>query len=198
MVNWSFNSLLLSKLTDVLDLSGNEIANRCKLSQTALYHYMKCEVEIPVQALMQICNALRMPTRYFLSVNNRHIIPTRETATIEADRWKPITWSLDAVEPYLWRRRRENLLERRCVHYGLDTTETARAFSFTHTFPDQQFSLNLHTFQPLTFSLSQRREPTSRHRQSETKGSSVRSNSRQTRTAPSYAEALPPSRYFGA
>ena len=98
MVNLSFNSLLLSKLTDVLDLSGNEIANRCKLSQTALYHYMKGEVEMPVQALMQICNALRMPTRYFLSVNNRHIIPTRETATIEADRWKPITWSLDAVE----------------------------------------------------------------------------------------------------
>lgn len=53
---------------------------------------------MPVQALMQICNALRMPTRYFLSVNNRHVIPTRETATIEADRWKPITWSLDAVE----------------------------------------------------------------------------------------------------
>lgn len=98
MVKWSFNSLLLSKLTDVLDLSGNEIANRCKLSQTTLCHYLKGEVEMPVQALMQICNALRMPTRYFLSVNNRHVIPTRETATIEADRWKPITWSLDAVE----------------------------------------------------------------------------------------------------
>lgn len=98
MVKWTFNSLLLSKLSDVLDLSCNEIARRCHMSHPALYHYMKGDVDTPIQALVQLCNDLRMPTRYFICDNGHFVIPNRETATVEADKWKPITWNREAVE----------------------------------------------------------------------------------------------------
>lgn len=98
MVKYSFNQLLLSKLPVVMDISISEIARRCNISQPVIYNYIKDSIELPLQTLIQICNALRIPSRLFISENNRHIIPTRETATIEADQWKPITWNTEAVE----------------------------------------------------------------------------------------------------
>lgn len=98
MLKWSFNMLLLNKLSDVLDISVLEIARRCGINQPVLYHYMKGKTELTVNTLIQMCNALRMPSRYFISENNHHIIPTRETATIESARWKPITWNRKEVE----------------------------------------------------------------------------------------------------
>lgn len=98
MVKYSFNRLLLSKLPVVMDISISEIARRCDISQPVIYNYIKGGIELPLQTLIQICNALRIPSRLFISENNRHVIPTRETATIEADQWKPITWNTEAVE----------------------------------------------------------------------------------------------------
>lgn len=98
MVKYSFNQLLLSKLPVVMDISISEIARRCNISQPVIYNYIKGSIELPLQALIQVCNALRIPSRLFISENNRHIIPTRETTTIEADQWKPITWNTEAVE----------------------------------------------------------------------------------------------------
>lgn len=188
MVKWSFNSLLLSKLTDVLDLSGNEIANRCKLSQTALYHYMKGEVEMPVQALMQICNALRMPTRFFLSVNDRHVIPTRETATIEADRWKPIRWSLDAVELTFGDGEEKIFWKDVASIMGLTPQKPHERFLLRTRFPINSFLLTCSHFNlsPFLF-LKDENQPADidkAKRQTATSSSTPA----KPRTAPSYAE----------
>lgn len=98
MVKYSFNQLLLSKLPVVMDISISEIARRCNISQPVIYNYIRGGIDPPLQTLIQVCNALRIPSRLFISENNRHIIPTRETTTIEADQWKPITWNTEAVE----------------------------------------------------------------------------------------------------
>ena len=98
MVKYSFNQLLLSKLPVIMDISISEIARRCNISQPVIYNYIKGGIELPLQTLIQICNALRIPSRLFISENNRHVIPTRETATLESDRWKPISWNTEAVE----------------------------------------------------------------------------------------------------
>lgn len=98
MVKWSFNMQLLSKLTNVMSLSCSEIARRCDVNQSALFHYIRGDYELPVQILIQICNTLRMPSRYFILEEEHYIIPTRETATIETNRWKPIYWNREAVE----------------------------------------------------------------------------------------------------
>ena len=98
MVKYCFNNLLLSKLSDVLDLSVTQIARRCDINQPVLYHYIKGDVELSVQGLIQICNTLRIPSRLFISEDERYIIPNRETATIEVDQWKPITWNEEEVE----------------------------------------------------------------------------------------------------
>lgn len=98
MVKYSFNQLLLSKLPVVMDISISEIARRCNISQPVIYNYIRGGIDPPLQTLVQVCNALRIPSRLFISENNRHVIPTRETATIEADQWKPITWNTEAVE----------------------------------------------------------------------------------------------------
>lgn len=98
MSKWSFNALLLGKLSNVLDISVTEIARRCKISQPVLYNYVLGNVEITVQALIKICNELRIPSQYFISEDNHYIIPTRETISIEGDKWKPIKWDSNAVE----------------------------------------------------------------------------------------------------
>lgn len=98
MVKYSFNQLLLSKLPVVMDISISEIARRCNISQPVIYNYIRGGIDPPLQTLIQVCNALRIPSRLFISENNRHIIPTRETTTIEADQWKPITWNTESVE----------------------------------------------------------------------------------------------------
>lgn len=98
MEKWSFNMLLFSNLTKVLDISGAEVARRCGLKQPVLNRYMTGEFALPVQVLIQICNALRMPSRYFVSEDDNHVLPNRETATIPYDDWHTIGWDCQAVE----------------------------------------------------------------------------------------------------
>ena len=90
--------LLFSNLTKVLDISGAEIARRCNLKQPVLNRYMSGEYVLPVQVLIQICNALRMPSSYFVSEDGSHLCPNRETATLPYDDWQPVGWDNDAVE----------------------------------------------------------------------------------------------------
>lgn len=98
MEKWSFNSLLFSRLSDVLDISGTEIAKRCGLTQQVFSRYTTNETVVSVQVLIRICNSLRMPIRFFISEDNNHIIPNRETATVAADYWQPVGWDSQAVE----------------------------------------------------------------------------------------------------
>lgn len=90
--------LLFSNLTKVLDISGAEIARRCGLKQPVLNRYMTGEFVLPVQILIQICNALRMPSSYFVSEDGSHLFPNRETATLPYDDWRPVEWDCQAVE----------------------------------------------------------------------------------------------------
>ena len=98
MNKWSFNSLLFSRLPDVLEISGAEIARRCGMKQQVFNRYTNQEVMLSVQILMTICNSLRMPIHFFVSEENNHVIPNRECATIPLDEWHPIDWNYDAVE----------------------------------------------------------------------------------------------------
>lgn len=98
MEKWSFNDLLFCRLSEVLDISGSEIAKRCGFAQQVFSRYTTHDVVVSVQILIKICNSLRMPSRYFISENGNHIIPERETATISSAYWQPITWDCKAVE----------------------------------------------------------------------------------------------------
>lgn len=90
--------LLFSKLSEVLDISGAEIAKRCGMNQPVLNRYMNGENVLPVQILLTICNALRIPSRYFVSEDNEHLFPNREIATVPLDCWQPIIWDKQSVE----------------------------------------------------------------------------------------------------
>lgn len=98
MEKWSFNNLLINKLSEVLDLSGAEIARRCGMSQQVMNRYVNNEIVLSVQTLLQICNALRMPLYYFVSEDNNYVLPNRESATIAHDQWHPVGWNHQAVQ----------------------------------------------------------------------------------------------------
>lgn len=98
MTKWSFNMLLLSRLSDVLDISGAEIARRCGLTQQVLNRYMNGDIVLSVQVLMKICNAMRMPAYHFVSEDGSSVLPIREEATLPLDCWHPIEWDIQAVE----------------------------------------------------------------------------------------------------
>lgn len=95
---WNFNMLLFSRISKVLDVSEAEIARRSGMTQQALNRYTSADIVLSVQKLLKICNAMRMPAYYFVSEDNHHIVPSRETATIPLDHWHPITWDMQAVE----------------------------------------------------------------------------------------------------
>lgn len=98
MDKWSFNMPLFSRLSDVLDITGTEIARRCGLRQQVLSRYTTNEIVVSVQILLKLCNTLRMPVYYFVAEDNNFVIPNRESATIPLDEWQPISWDYDAVE----------------------------------------------------------------------------------------------------
>lgn len=98
MEQYCFNSLLFSKLSDVLGISGAEIARRCGIKQQVLNRYQNSDIGISIQVLMKLCNALRMPVYYFVSKNNQYELPNREDATIPMDYWRPVTWNREAAE----------------------------------------------------------------------------------------------------
>lgn len=98
MEKYSFNMLLFSRLPKVLDISEAEIARRCGLTQQVMNRYTNAGIMLSVQKLLKICNALRMPAHYFVSENDRHVMPDREAATLPPDCWQPVRWDTQAVE----------------------------------------------------------------------------------------------------
>lgn len=98
MEKWVFNKTLLNRLSDVLDITGTEIARRCGMRQQVFSRYTTNEFVVSVQVLMKLCNSLRMPIRYFIAEDGDFIIPVREEATIPLECWKPIEWDVQAVE----------------------------------------------------------------------------------------------------
>lgn len=98
MNRWSFNMPLFSQLPNVLDITGTEIARRCELRQQVLSRYITNESVVTIQVLLKLCNALRMPAYYFVSVDNNFVIPNRESATIPLNEWHEISWNKEVVE----------------------------------------------------------------------------------------------------
>lgn len=98
MDRWTFNTVLFSSLTSVLDISINEMAKRVHVGQQTLNRYIVGDNKLPVDVLIQMCNHLRMPSYFFVSENQRYDIPNREMATISADQWQPVVWDEMAVE----------------------------------------------------------------------------------------------------
>lgn len=98
MSTWTFNRKLFTQLSDVLDLSFAKIAERCGLRQPVLSRYVTGEIELSLQVLIQLCNGLRMPIYYFVSENGNDFFPTRETATLSAEYWKPIRWDAAVID----------------------------------------------------------------------------------------------------
>lgn len=98
MNKWTFNYQLFSRLSDVLDISSTEISKRCGVKQQVLNRYMRNETVLPVQILIKMCNALRMPSYFFVSEDNNYDMPNREIATISLDNWQPIDWNYQEVE----------------------------------------------------------------------------------------------------
>lgn len=92
MKTWTFNLDLFLRMGDVLDISVSEIARRSGLHQPALNRYVQQEFVISVETLIKICNALRMPFRYFVTEDGVSIIPEREHATVPLGDWKQILW----------------------------------------------------------------------------------------------------------
>ena len=74
MDRWKFNTTLFSSLSDVLDITGTEIARRCGLRQQVLSRYTTNEIVVSVQILIKLCNSLRMPVYYFVAENNNFVI----------------------------------------------------------------------------------------------------------------------------
>lgn len=98
MDRWRFNTTLFSSLSDVLDITGTEIARRCGLRQQVLSRYTTNEIVVSVQVLIKLCNSLRMPAHYFVAEENNFVLPNRESATIPLDYWQPIEWDMQTVE----------------------------------------------------------------------------------------------------
>ncbi len=98
MITYSFNHELMARISKVLDITVAEIARRCNIKQQVLNRYVRGEFVISVQALIEMCNSLRMPIYFFVSENDTHLLPAREEATVLPRNWHPITWDTEEVE----------------------------------------------------------------------------------------------------
>lgn len=98
MDKWSFNIPLFSRLPEVLDITGTEIARRCGLRQQVLSRYTTNERVVSIQVLINLCNSLRMPIYFLVAENHNFVIPNRESATIPLDYWHPVSWNYEAVD----------------------------------------------------------------------------------------------------
>ena len=149
---WSFNMLLFSRISKVLDISEAEIARRCGMTQQALNRYTSADIMLSVQKLLKICNAMRMPTYYFVSEDNHHIVPNRETATIPLDHWHPITWDKQAVELTFGDRKGQIFWKDVAEAMGVTSQKPHDRFLLRKRFPVNDFlqtcnKLNLSPFQ---------------------------------------------------
>ena len=105
MKTWTFNLDLFLRLDKVLDISFSSIARRAKMHQPALNRYIQQEFVISVETLIKICNAVRMPFRYFVAEDGVNVIPEREHATVPLEGWHGIQWNGKQAESIFYARR---------------------------------------------------------------------------------------------
>jgi len=98
MPKYSANALLISRLVDILELSGTAIANRCGIWPATLNRYISGSQHIPIDILLQVCNKIRIPVWYFVNIDNTSLIPTREQMTLPSGIFKEVWWDFDEVE----------------------------------------------------------------------------------------------------
>lgn len=152
MDKFNFNFELITCLSSVLDLTVTEIARRCEISQSTLRLYVKQERVIPLQTIIEICNTLHIPTRYFF-YEKEAIIPTRERATIEAEHWLPIEWDNDAVEKTFGDAPRHIYWKNVAKAIGVSNHRPRGRFALKTRFPVDDFLTVCNTFNlsPYTF-----------------------------------------------
>ena len=169
---YSFNSLLFSKLSDVLDISGAEIARRCGLNQQVLNRYQNGGSVLPVKVLMKLCNSLRMPARYFVSTGDNHVLPRREEATIIEEDWHPIKWSLEAAELTFGDGEGKIYWKDLAVVMGVSPEKPHEWFALKKRFPIDRFfkACNHYDISPLTFIIDENRDAGKRKHSARTEG----------------------------
>ena len=157
---YSFNSLLFSKLSDVLDISGAEIARRCDLKQQVLNRYQNGGSVLPVKVLMKLCNSLRMPARYFVSIDGNHVLPNREEATIPENYWHPIEWNRKAAELTFGNGEGKIYWKDLAVTMGVSPQKPHEWFALKKRFPIDCFfkACNHYDISPLTFIIDKNRD----------------------------------------
>lgn len=183
---WSFNMLLFSRISKVLDLSEAEIARRCGMTQQALNRYTSADIMLSVQKLLIICNALRMPTYYFVSEDDNHIVPSRETATIPLEHWHPITWDMQAVELTFGDREEQIFWKDVAEAMGVSSQKPHDRFLLRKRFPIDDFlkTCNKLNLSPFKFLIDPNRDTTDKRKRGSTMhGGSATGN---TATPPPY------------
>lgn len=167
---WSFNILLFSRISKVLDISEAEIARRCGMTQQALNRYTSADITLSVQKLLMICNALRMPAYYFVSEGDRHIVPNRETATIPVGRWHPITWDKQAVELTFGDREGQIYWKDVAEAMGVSSQKPHDRFLLRKRFPINDFlqTCNKLNLSPFQFLVDPNRDTTAKRKRGNT------------------------------
>lgn len=118
-------------MPNVLDLSIAEIAKRSGITPMTLGRYMRSDTQIPVQALIQLCNTFRISSCYFLTNDKKHTIPVREEAIRLPSEWKDIAWDTEQVEKVFGD-----------GHGQINWKEVARIMDLTEQKPHHRFRLS--------------------------------------------------------
>lgn len=167
---WNFNMLLFSRISKVLDISEAEIARRCGMTQQVLNRYTSADIMLSVQNLLKICNAMRMPAYYFVSEDNHHIVPNRETATIPLDQWHAITWDKQAVEMTFGDRQGQIFWKDVAEAMGVSSQKPHDRFLLRKRFPIDDFlkTCNKLNLSPFKFLIDPNRNATDKRKHGST------------------------------
>ena len=174
--------LLFSRISKVLDISEAEIARRCGMSQQVLNRYTNADIMLSVQKLLEICNAMRIPAYYFVSKDNHHVMPNRETATIPVEHWHPITWDRKAVEMAFGDREGQIFWKDVAEAMGVTPQKPHDRFLLRKRFPIDDFlqTCNNLNISPFQFLIDPNRDTSDKRK----RGSTVPRNSSAGKAAP--------------
>ena len=100
MTKWSYNVELFFSLPDILQFTFSKIAKLAGINNQQLNRYKKKNIQMSLDVLIDMCNALNIPIRYFIVENDVAIIPGRGEAVVPAAKWKPIIYDREAADRF--------------------------------------------------------------------------------------------------
>lgn len=98
MTAYNVNSLLLKKLSNIINISGTQMANMCCIWPSTLNRYLSGQKPITIEALVQLCNKLRIPAWYFITIDGTALFPPKEQLVLPADTFQPVRWATERVD----------------------------------------------------------------------------------------------------